>query len=222
MERMTVDVIALRRDFHAYPEPGFCEMRTAGTVAALLEEYGYAVVCGAQVMVPEARMGVPEPAVLEEAYSRGREAGVRDEFLERMKGGLTAVVGALVGRYAGPVITLRFDMDALPIVEADDDAHVPFALGFRSRYEGYMHACGHDGHTAVGLALAARLYDREFHGQVKLIFQPAEEGLRGARAIAQSGVLDDVDALLCMHLGSGVPTGTIYAGTGGGLASTKL
>src|SRR5260370_7879593 len=91
-------------------------------------------------MVREARMGVPEPAVLEEAYSRGQEAGVRDEFLERMKGGLTAVVGTLVGRYPGPVITLRFDMDPLPIVEADDDAHVPFALGFPSRSQRSLHA----------------------------------------------------------------------------------
>jgi len=160
--------------------------------------------------------------VLAEALAAAREHGADERWLRALDGGMTAVAGTLAGRRPGPVVALRFDLDALPVAEAADPGHVPVREGFASRRPGLMHACGHDGHTAIGLALAARLAGRDFAGTVKLLFQPAEEGLRGARAVAASGIVDDVDELYCLHLGLGVPTGVVHGAVSGLLASTKL
>jgi aminobenzoyl-glutamate utilization protein A len=85
-----------------------------------------------------------------------------------------------------------------------------------------MHACAHDGHTAIGLGVAEALAHRTFAGTLKLIFQPAEEGVRGAYAVTEKGMLDDVDYLLCHHLGTNVPLGEVYGGAEGFLATTKM
>jgi amidohydrolase len=111
--------------------------------------------------------------------------------------GKTGVVGLLEGNGPGPVVLLRVDMDALPIAEEND---VPYA----SRHEGVMHACGHDGHVAMGLT-AARLLSEvrdQFPGTVKFVFQPAEEGLGGAQSMIDDGVLEDPrpDYTLSLHL----------------------
>src|SRR5690606_35062162 len=89
---------------------------------------------------------------------------------------------------------------------------------------GEMHACGHDGHTAIGLGVAAiipQIAD-QLCGNLRLIFQPAEEGCRGANPMAEAGVVDDVDYLLAVHLGCGVPSGHLYTRIDGLLASSKL
>jgi aminobenzoyl-glutamate utilization protein A len=139
-----------------------------------------------------------------------------------MKRGLTAVVGILHGRRPGPTIAYRFDMDALPIVESKELNHLPTQFDFRSHHEGIMHSCGHDGHTAIGLKLAEEMAYKNFAGTLKLIFQPAEEGGRGAYAMVKKGVVDDVDALFCMHLGLNLPSREICAGAIDFLASTKM
>lgn len=144
------------------------------------------------------------------------EADVR-----RFAEGHTVVVAELVGDRPGPVTALRHDMDALPIDEPADGGHVPAAAGFASRRHGVMHACGHDGHVAIGLALAAALTDRDFPGRVRLIFQPAEEGVRGARPLVDAGVCDTVDALLAVHLGFGLPSGSCAAAATELHATTK-
>jgi aminobenzoyl-glutamate utilization protein A len=84
-----------------------------------------------------------------------------------------------------------------------------------------MHACGHDVHMAAALELAERLVQDRPPCTVKLVFQPAEEGLRGARPLAESGVLDDVDELICLHVGLGLPLGTVATAAAGSLGSTK-
>src|SRR4051812_14196785 len=85
-----------------------------------------------------------------------------------------------------PTVLLRFDMDALPILEQND-------LPYRSQNDGVMHACGHDGHTAIGMGVAQLLTQRRnaLPGRVKLVFQPAEEGLGGALAMINDGALND-------------------------------
>jgi aminobenzoyl-glutamate utilization protein A len=87
-----------------------------------------------------------------------------------------------------------------------------------------MHACGHDAHTAIGLALARYLMDHrdEFCGTIKLIFQPAEEGTRGAAAMASAGVVDDVDWLFGAHMGTSAGSGELMVVTGGFLSTTKF
>lgn len=116
----------------------------------------------------------------------------------------TGVVGLLQGCQPGPTVLLRFDMDALPIQEET-------GLEFASVVNGVMHACGHDGHVAVGLTVARILSDEKqnFNGSFKFMFQPAEEGLGGAEGMISAGVLENpqVDAALAMHLWNERPVG---------------
>ncbi len=86
-----------------------------------------------------------------------------------------------------------------------------------------MHACAHDGHTAIGMTLAEELFSEKssLKGKVRFIFQPAEEGARGGFAL-KSGAVDDADYFLTLHLGLGNPTGTVFGGTDGFLYSTKI
>ncbi len=120
--------------------------------------------------------------------------------------GKTGVVATLEGGNPGPVILARFDMDALPIQEET-------GAEYASRTPGVMHACGHDGHTAAGLAVARILeaHKAELNGTVKLVFQPAEEGLGGAEAMVADGVLENPrpDRSLSMHMWNEKPVGWI-------------
>ncbi|MBI1967724.1 MAG: amidohydrolase [Gemmatimonadetes bacterium] len=111
-------------------------------------------------------------------------------------------------------VMLRADMDALPIEEAND---VPY----RSGHAGRMHACGHDGHVAIGLEVARRLAQASLAGAVKFAFQPAEEISNGAAAMIQDGVLEDpkVDAAFGIHLWNDLPVGTIGVMPGPVMAS---
>ncbi|GAA4714614.1 amidohydrolase [Brevibacillus fulvus] len=217
-----MDLIALRRDLHQHPELGFTEFRTAAKVVEQLTALGYEVLYGQDAIDGESRRGLPSPEVLEDAYQRALRDGANPQIVEKMRGGYTAVIGILKGKAPGPTVAFRFDMDALPILESTDHDHYPQAAGFRSLYEGNMHACGHDGHTTIGLGLAEKLADGNFSGTVKLIFQPAEEGVRGAYAVVQKGMLDDVDYLFCHHLGTNVPLGEVHGSCAGFLATTKM
>jgi len=115
----------------------------------------------------------------------------------------TGLVGLVEGTRPGPTIAVRADIDALPIQEEN-------TFEFCSQRPGVMHACGHDGHTAILLGLARHLSQhRDFAGRVKLLFQPAEEKPPGgAQAFIKAGVLDGVSACIGLHLMSHLPTGT--------------
>lgn len=144
----------------------------------------------------------------------------------------TGVMGILKGGKPGKTIALRADMDALPVKEMTGLA---FASAARSTHMGkdvdVMHACGHDGHTAILMAVAEVLagMKEQIPGTVKFIFQPSEEGISdplptpqssyGARAMVQAGVLDGVDAIFGLHVSSGLPTGVIGYRSGPLLAS---
>ncbi len=144
------------------------------------------------------------------AFEEHRTAARVAEHLERLGYevqtgvGRTGVVGILEGDRAGKTVLLRFDMDALPIEEANETEYV-------SQVPGKMHACGHDGHTAIGLGVATLLarHRRALAGRVKLVFQPAEETAGGARAMIADGVLADPapDIALGLHLWNSLPVG---------------
>jgi amidohydrolase len=137
--------------------------------------------------------------------------------IEVTKGvGKTGVVGFLEGAKPGPTLLLRFDMDALPITE---DTGTEYA----SQNPGVMHACGHDGHTAIGLTVAKILnaHKNDLAGNIKFCFQPSEEGFNGedvggAEMMMRDGVLDGpkVDKTLSLHLWNEKPLGWVHAAKG--------
>src|SRR5437764_8483437 len=159
------DLTARRRDFHAHPELGFEEHRTADIVAKQLEALGI-----------EVHRGI----------------------------GGTGIVGVLREGNGPLSIGLRADMDALPILEAND---VPY----KSTKAGVMHACGHDGHTTMLLGAARYLAEtRNVNGTVNFIFQPAEEGLGGAQAMLKDELFArfPCDTVFGMHNHPGMRVGT--------------
>ncbi|MHB1301859.1 MAG: amidohydrolase [Acidiphilium sp.] len=216
--------IDTRRDLHRHPELGLTEFRTASIVADRLTKLGLDVKLGRAVMDSASRVGVPSEAELDRAYRAAEAAGAPAAFLPTLAGGHTGVVATLKGAAPGPVVALRVDMDALPILENDTQAHRPARDGYASIRPGIMHACAHDGHTAIGLAVAEMLAGArdKLHGTVKFIFQPGEEGGRGALPMVKAGVVDDVDRFVAIHLGTGVPSGVLRPAVRGHLASVKL
>jgi len=218
-------LITRRRDFHNHPEVAWTEFRTASIVADTLAALGYQVLIGDEVIHQEAMMGVPSAEELEEQRKRALQQGANPQWVAKMQGGKTGVVGVMNFSKHGPTVAFRFDMDANDVIEAEVEGHRPYREGFASVNKGAMHACGHDGHTAIGLSLAAVLVGLKdvLTGTVKIIFQPAEEGVRGAKAMVTRGVVDDVDYLVGMHLGFALQKSrAVTCRTEGFLATTKI
>lgn len=176
-EGLRSQLVAWRRDFHAHPELGLEEHRSAALIAGQLRELGYRV-----------------------------ETGIAR----------TGVVGVLEGAQPGPVIMARFDMDALPIAEEN-------AVDYASRHPGVMHACGHDAHMAIGLGVATIMarYQGRMAGVLKLVFQPGEEGLDGARLMVEEGVLENPrpDVVLAAHVWNDMPVGMVSVTAGAVMAA---
>ena len=193
------DLEADRRHLHAHPELGWEEAETTAFVAKRLGQLGYTVRIGPDFLGAAPRLGESANAVAE-----------------------TGLVAELEGTGPGATVAVRVDLDALPILEASQ-GHRPAAQDWASRRPGVMHACAHDGHIAIALGVARLIAERAgaFGGRFRLLFQPAEEGTRGARSIVTAGWLRDVDVLLGYHIGMGVPTGTVALGTRGFLATRK-
>jgi len=118
--------------------------------------------------------------------------------------GKTGVVGFLKGKNKGPTIALRADMDALPIQETSD-------IAYKSVNDGVMHACGHDAHISILLGTAKVLSEmkKNIHGEVRFIFQPAEEGFGGAKYMIEDGAIDGVDEIYGLHVWNYQQSGTI-------------
>lgn len=166
-----------------------------------------------------------------------RTAGIVADYLKSLgmevKTGIatTGVVAILKGGHPGPVVALRSELDALPVTE---HTPVPFASKITTTYNGQqvgvMHACGHDSHMAMLMAVANILSSMksELHGTVKFIFQPAEEGAPagekgGAEEMIKEGVLENpkVDVIFAQHIFSYMPAGTITYRPGGAMASVN-
>jgi aminobenzoyl-glutamate utilization protein A len=223
-EGLKNQMVAWRRDFHRYAEPGWTEFRTTSKIVQTLSGSGWDVVYGPAVHDAPTRLGVPDAATLAAARMRAVQQGADPEMVESMGDGFTGAVATLDSGRPGPVVGFRFDIDSNDLHESRDPGHRPTAEGFASVNEGAMHGCGHDGHAAMGLGLAMVLsrHRNDLTGTVKIIFQPAEEGVRGAHSIVAAGWLDDVDLFVATHLMAGQGTGGICVGMDRFLASTKF
>ena len=158
-------------------------------------------------------------------YKETRTAGIVENELTKLgldvaAGiGETGVMGLLKGEKPGPVLLLRFDMDALQIQEET-------GAEYASIYPHVMHACGHDGHVAIGLSVAKIFAERrdQLSGDIKFVFQPGEEGLGGAERIISAGVLENPrpDMALAVHLWNEKPVGWYGISAGYIMAAAEI
>ncbi|ELK55816.1 indole-3-acetyl-L-aspartic acid hydrolase [Haloferax sp. BAB-2207] len=217
----TLSLRELRQDLHAHPESGWKEFRTTALIAAALDDREFTLHLGSDAVAEDERLGVPDDDAVAAAVERAREEGAPEAYLDQM-GGVTGLVAEK--RFGnGPTVGVRVDMDALERTESSDEEHRPAKLGFASTHPNEMHACGHDGHTAIGLGIARALDDDGgFDGTLRLFFQPAEEGGRGGKPMSETDLLADIDYFLALHLGLGNPTGTVIAAYENPLSNAKL
>lgn len=223
-ENLAAQLIAWRRDFHQYPETGFLEMRTASIVASILDGLGFDLQLGKEVMSEQDCMGKPDEKLTNEHLHWALNNGANKNYIEHFSKGYTGIVATMNTERIGPTIAYRFDMDALDIDESDAVDHFPHQKGFKSKRPNKMHACGHDSHTSIGLGLASLIAENKDNlcGKIKLIFQPAEEGTRGAKSMVKANVVTDVDYFIASHIGTGVPHNHFVAANNGFLATTKF
>lgn len=159
----------------------------------------------------------PEPSHEEvRTNARVREALAVDG-IELLCPADNITIAVIRGALPGKTVGLRFDTDALQLQELTD-------LPYRSERPGLMHGCGHDAHTTVGVYVARLLCANRagLAGVYKVIFQPAEEGERGAHEVIRTGLVDDVDAFFGLHVWSLYPTGTLHATPGGVCAGPDM
>ncbi len=200
----------LRRSFHQHPEIGFTEFRTTAAICQYLSRLNCTLLFGDNLYE-----NFPEPELLKVwKDDRGADllrSGENQEWIDKLKG-RTGAVAVIEGKIAGPRFGFRFDIDALPIAESTDAAHRPFAEGFHAT-NGNMHACGHDGHIAVGLMLAKLLARKadQLKGKYYIFFQPAEETLFGGKIFSKLQCVKTLNFFFALHLGL-IPNKNVICG----------
>ncbi|MFI7062420.1 amidohydrolase [Kribbella sp. NPDC050124] len=212
---------ALRRELHRNAEPAFAEIGTAARIERAIAGLPVAVRTGKEAHDLSAVVDYPAPETLDRWEAAAVAAGTAAERARYFRENGTALVVDLAGNRPGPVWGLRVDVDALPMRESADPDHFPAAQGFAAT-NGAMHACGHDANATIGVGLLHRLADHDFAGSLRVLFQPAEEGVRGAQTMIDAGVADGIDRMLAIHLAGGMPAGTVIGSFTGGMATRKL
>ena len=203
-------IISYRREIHKFPETAWKEMKTSSFIAEKLQQLGYDIKLGKEV-IDDDRINVPNQKELKIHYEKVKNDFSNIKNLEKFKDGYTGLL-AYIENGDGPTVALRFDIDALPILETNADEHIPNINDFHSKNTGFMHACGHDGHISIGLGVAEALMHLKKHinGKVILIFQPAEEGCSGATSmINKDNNFDGIDYILAQHIFSDIENNTM-------------
>lgn len=198
-------VVSYRREFHKYPEIAWREIRTTARIAEILVGLGYEnLKVGSEAVDKDAILDIIRLTNEEKEIEMKRaiEQGADVKWVERTNG-YPGVVAELDTGKKGPVVAFRFDIDALVDLEPSEKGYRPYEENYISVNKNNVHACGHDGHTAMGLGLAEELMKNkdEFIGKIRLLFQPAEEYYSGAESMVAKGYLDDVDYLYTLHIG---------------------
>ena len=219
-------LMLLRREFHRYPESAWTEFRTTARIIEELEKLGLTVRYGPSIHIREKMYALPSAEILDDCWQRAKnELPSLAELLDAMRGGYTGCMTVIEGNLPGPTIGIRVDIDCNELQETADPKHRPVAEGFSSVHDNCMHACGHDAHAAIGIGVAKLLCSHrdQLHGKVILLFQPGEEGLRGAASFTAAGVVSECDYLFDSHVGlKDMPVGTVAAAAQGFLSSTKF
>ncbi|CZE48630.1 amidohydrolase [Campylobacter geochelonis] len=221
------EMIENRRLFHKTPETGWFTFYTTAKIAALLDSYGYTLKMGREIVDVNSRLGVGTSQKQQEAKERAKAllSDKEAKYLDVLEDGLTGVVATIDTKRHGKTTAFRFDIDCVDVTENASSSHRPAKDGFISTIPGQMHACGHDGHITIGLALAKALAENlsEFNGKFMFIFQTGEEGCRGAVAMEPTGFLKGVDYLLGAHIGfQAKVSGGVICGVNKFLATSKF
>ena len=201
IESYLPEMLATRRQLHQYPEIGWSEFRTTERIVKTVRSLGFKTILGRALFNLDYTLGRNEESIRNAANQALRD-GMDPDIMNELEDYTGCMAIFDTGR-EGPVTALRFDIDCVAVEEDKTDANEAWKEGFSSRVNGLMHACGHDAHTAVGLGVAHWIHDHanQLKGKFKLIFQPAEEGTKGAAGIAFSHNLDDVDYIIGAHIG---------------------
>ena len=215
------ELIRLRRHFHKYAEPAWMEFLTTAKIIEELKNYNLDLYYGKEIYFNK-RMGLPEKSILE---SYKNSISITDiEKKEEILDSYTGLIAVLDTKKIGPNIGFRFDIDANELCESNSLGHLPNILNFSSKNSFAMHACGHDAHMSIGIELAKILASniKKLKGKIIFIFQPAEEGVRGAYSLMNNPIIDKLDYLAGMHIGMDVKSGEIGVGSHGFLATKKI
>lgn len=216
-------LISWRREFHRFPEIGWSEFWTTSRIADYLESLGcFDILLGKQIINPDFVRGRKQ-AVVDKGLANAKAYGANEKWLAKMDD-YTGCVAVFDSGKPGKTVALRFDIDCVNVTETRDPNHIPNKEGFASINDGFTHACGHDSHITMGLGTALWIAQNKdkLTGKVKIVFQPAEEGVRGAAAIAASGVIDDADYFIASHIGFCADSGYIIANPKNFLCTTKI
>ena len=215
--------VEFRREFHKYPEVGWNEYRTTARIAEEMEKLGYKIYYGKEYIDADSRVSLVQIDDFDVLKDRAEKDGAKREYLEKIDENFTGLCAIKKFGTGGPVTILRFDIDALPVNEPEKDAHKPFREGFASKYKGYMHACGHDSHIAVGLGMAMLIENMKdsINGEIRFVFQPAEEECKGGMSVANGGMAEGADYYLCGHMGMNLNKTGLFAASCYGFLSTS-
>lgn len=219
------DFIRWRRQVHKHAEPGFGEFWTTYFVYSLLKDLPVRIHLGKDIYDRSKMFGTLSAEEKLHWQEEAAKNGVPREELALFEGVTGLAVDIMpVNREDAQIRTLfRFDLDAVPVQEKQDQGHAPFELGFSSVNNGYCHACGHDGHVAVGIGLVKVLASmrQELDYGIRVVFQPAEEGVRGAYGLKH--LCAGVQYAVIGHIGmSAVKSRSIVCGSEGFFATKKL
>ncbi len=192
------NLVALRRRFHQCAEIGWLEFETTFEIIEYLQKLGYNIKYGKSIH--HNPMGRDEKLI--GLHRERMKKNYKDINMKEVLEGYTGAVAELDTGIPGPTVAFRFDIDGLEGDEGREN-HRPFDEGFQSKNLNMFHGCGHDGHIAIGLQLAKTIKEmkNQLCGKVRFIFQPSEEGVRGAESMVAAGVLEGVDYLFSGHVG---------------------
>lgn len=215
------ELIALRRYFHKHAEPAWMEFKTTEKIIKELENYDIDLYYGKDIYYKK-RLGLRKNKKYE-SYRNSVSidlANKKDEILDSY----TGLIGVIDSKIKGPNIGFRFDIDANDLKESTSKGHIPNIKNFSSINDFAMHACGHDAHTAIGISLCKYLSKNKdkLRGKLIFIFQPAEEGVRGAHSLMDNPLIKNLDYMAGLHIGMDVDSGDIVVGSRGFLATKKL